>query len=128
MWTHGHFYWNELLTRDPAAAKAFYAETLGWSYAEMPMAEGVYHVAMDGDRPVGGIMKTPHDAGEGPDNQWCAYIAVDDIDRRVLAAADKGATVLREPFEVEGVGRIAILQDPTGAMVGWMTPSPSESP
>ena len=38
---HGTFYWNELLTRDVERAKAFYAETIGWSYEAMPAAGGV---------------------------------------------------------------------------------------
>ena len=37
---HGTFYWNELMTRDPEKAKAFYAATLGWTFDAMPMAEG----------------------------------------------------------------------------------------
>jgi len=27
-------------------------------------------------------------------------------------------------FDVPTVGRIAILQDPTGAIIGWMKPEP----
>ncbi len=36
---------------------------------------------------------------------------------------------MRDIFDVPGVGRIAIVRDPTGAVVGWMTsaPSPAEA-
>jgi predicted enzyme related to lactoylglutathione lyase len=30
---------------------------------------------------------------------------------------------MREPFEVAGVGRIAIIADPTGAALGIMAPA-----
>ena len=30
MWTHGNFYWNELMTRDVEKAKKFYGDTIGW--------------------------------------------------------------------------------------------------
>jgi hypothetical protein len=53
-----------------------------------------------------------------------AYIAVDDIDARLAKAEANGATVLRPAFDVPGIGRIAILQDPSGGAIGWMTPAP----
>jgi predicted enzyme related to lactoylglutathione lyase len=28
MWSHGNFYWNELMTHDPERAKRFYADRL----------------------------------------------------------------------------------------------------
>ena len=31
---------------------------------------------------------------------------------------------MREPFDVPGTGRIAILKEPGGAAIGWMTPAP----
>ncbi len=43
---HGTFSWNELLTGDIAAAKRFYEEAVGWTFQEMPMPGGAYHVAM----------------------------------------------------------------------------------
>ncbi|MGK9164709.1 VOC family protein [Inquilinus limosus] len=123
---HGTFCWNELNTRDPEAACDFYAKTLGWRFETMPMATGGnYIIAKIGDRMVGGVLDIRGHAGmeEVPPN-WFAYIEVDDIDARVEAARQAGATVLRDIFEVPGVGRIAIIQDPTGAVAGWMTSAP----
>jgi predicted enzyme related to lactoylglutathione lyase len=48
-----------------------------------------------------------------------------DVDARLKKAVAGGASVIREPFDVEGVGRIAILREPGGAAVGWMTPAKS---
>ena len=36
-WTHGSFYWNELMTRDAEKAKKFYGDTIGWTFEAMPM-------------------------------------------------------------------------------------------
>ena len=123
---HGSFHWNELMTRDVDAAKAFYGATLGWSYDAMAMEDGTYWIALSAGAPVGGIMDM---AGVSPPEvppHWFAYVAVDDVDARVAKIADAGGEVLREPFDVPGVGRIAIVQDPTGAMLGWMTPAATE--
>lgn len=125
MFEHGQFYWNELITPEVEKAKAFYAQTLGWTYETMPMPAGEYVLARQGENMAGGIMKTPPDMGGAP-SQWYAYIAVDDVDARVAAATKAGATLLQPVFDVEGVGRIAMLKDPAGAVIGWITPVPME--
>ena len=120
---HGTFYWNELNTHDPKPACDFYAKALGWTFDAMAMPDSTYYIAKIGDRPVAGIfeMKGPNFEGMSP--HWFAYIAVDDVDARVAGAAKLGATIIRAPWDIAGVGRIAIVKDPTGAVVGWMTPS-----
>lgn len=124
MTPHGAFHWNELMTRDVGKAKAFYADALGWTFDEMPMPDGgTYHVAMSGGQPVGGIFDLSLMDAEGAPEAWMAYISVDDIDARLEKAKAGGATVVQAPFDVPGVGRIAMLQEPGGAHIGWMTPS-----
>jgi predicted enzyme related to lactoylglutathione lyase len=120
---HGTFCWNELNTRDPAAARDFYAQTLGWSFETMPMAGGgEYLVASIGGRMVGGVFDLRGLPGmDAVPPHWFSYIEVDDVDARVAAAQQAGATLLRDIFDVPGVGRIAIVRDPTGAVAGWMT-------
>ena len=46
---HGIFHWNELMTNDVEAAKEFYGSIMGWRFDDMPMPDGVYHVAIKGD-------------------------------------------------------------------------------
>lgn len=122
---HGTFHWNELMTHDAEEAKAFYGKTIGWTFDSMPMPEGgVYWVAKMGDMPVGGIFQMEGEDFEDIDDHWMPYLSVDNVDTRVKAAEDAGAEVMREAFDVPGVGRIVILEEPGGAMVGWMTPAP----
>jgi uncharacterized protein len=122
--SHGTFYWNELMTRNVAGAKKFYGETLGWSYDAMPMpGGGDYWVAKMGDEPVAGIFDIgSHEFDQVPES-WMSYIAVDDVDARVAKAIKAGAKLMKPAFEVPGVGRIAILMEPGGAGIGWMTPA-----
>jgi predicted enzyme related to lactoylglutathione lyase len=49
-------------------------------------------------------------------------LAVDGIDARVKKAVAAGAKVMCGPFDVPAIGRIARLQEPGGAGIGWMTP------
>jgi len=122
-WKHGIFYWNELMTHDMASARKFYGETLDYDFESMTMADGsTYLLLKVGGQPVGGMfeMKGP-DFADKPE-EWMAYIAVDDVDARVGKALNAGATLLRPAFDVPGVGRIAMLREPGGAVIGWMTP------
>jgi uncharacterized protein len=122
---HGTFIWNELMTHDPEKAKSFYKKAMGWHYEPMPMAEGsTYWIIKIGDATAGGIfpMVGPH--FEKMTDQWVSYICVDDVDARVKQAVGAGAHVMREPFDIPKVGRIAYLMEPGGARICWMTPSP----
>ena len=124
MAAHGSFHWNELLTRDVERAKKFYAQTIGWSYEPMAMADGAtYWVATMNGKPVGGIFPTNRPGFEQVPEAWMSYLAVDDVDARVEKAKAAGAKLMRPIFDVPGVGRIAILTEPGGAGVGWITPT-----
>jgi uncharacterized protein len=122
--SHGTFYWNELMTRDVEGAKKFYADTLGWSYDAMPMpgGGGTYWLATMGGEPVGGLFDISGNDFQGVPESWMSYIAVDDVDARVAKAVKAGAKLMKPAFDVPGVGRIAILMQPDGAGIGWMTP------
>lgn len=122
-WSHGAFYWNELMTWDVSKAKTFYEDTLGWTFEAMEMPDGTYWVIKDGDKPLGGMFELKKPKFEGVGEQWMSYIAVDDIDARVEKAKKAGAVVKQPPFDVPGVGRIAMLEEPGGAGIGWITPA-----
>ena len=123
-WSHGQFHWNELMTRDVARAKNFYADAMGWTFESMPMPDGgTYWLANAGGTPVAGIFDISGAEYKDVPESWMPYIAVDDVDARVKKAAKAGATVMKPAFDVPGVGRIVILAEPGGAGVGWMTPA-----
>jgi len=122
-WSHGTFFWNELMTRDSERARKFYADTLDWTFEPMPMADaGTYWIVKSGDQMAGGIFDISDAKFAGVPESWMAYIAVDDIDTRVKKALDAGAKLMRPLFDIPGIGRIAILTEPGGAGIGWMTP------
>lgn len=122
--SHGKFCWNELMTRDVERAKRFYGDTIGWSFDAMPMADGgTYWCAMQDGQPVAGIFPLDTPEFDGVPESWMSYLAVDDVDKRIAKAIKAGATLMKPIFDVPGVGRIAILMQPGGAGVGWMTPA-----
>lgn len=122
---HGTFYWNELLTTDVEKCEAFYKTVVGWDTDVMPMPDGTQYKFLKApgvDRPAGGMMSITPEMGSIPPH-WAAYVAVDDVDAAVAKVEDAGGKVLKPPFDVEGVGRIAIVADPTGGALGLITPT-----
>ena len=121
---HGMVWWSELMTRDVESAKKFYEKSCGWKYSTMPMAEGEYTVANRGDVPTAGIMDMTHmeNLADAPPH-WFTYFAVADINEAMGAVRADGGNVMREPFDVEGIGTIAIVADPTGAALGFIQPA-----
>lgn len=111
------------MTRDVPAARSWYEAVCGWRFDEMPMPEGTYHVAMAHGKAVAGVMDLDDlpDMGEVPAH-WFTYLAVDDLEAALAAARGAGGAVLREPFEVPDVGRIALVRDAGGAALGLMVP------
>ena len=73
-------------------------------------------------KPVAGLFPTNRPGFEMLPEAWMSYLAVDDVDKRVAVAHKAGAKLMKPVFDVPGVGRIAILMEPGGAGVGWMTP------
>jgi predicted enzyme related to lactoylglutathione lyase len=110
----GTFSWAELATSDGDAAKRFYGALFGWDYQDNPMDDqgGVYSMAQVGGRHVAALFQTdqqpPH---------WNSYVTVDSADEAARKASEAGANVLAEPFDVFDSGRMAVIQDPTGAVV-----------
>ena len=119
MTTNGQFNWNELQTGDADRAIEFYAASVGWTFeAEQMPSGGTYWLCMASGQPVGGILTV---ADDEPD-RWVTFIHVDSLDDAVTRVSDLGGDVLRAPWDVPGVGRIAMIRDPGGAEVGLVEP------
>jgi predicted enzyme related to lactoylglutathione lyase len=111
--------WNELLTSDVEAAKAFYGAVFGWGSMTHGHPDDVpdamaYTEWQLGGASIGGLMlKPPFLAAEVP-SHWVVYFQVVDTDVAVKKAAALGATVVVSPTDIEP-GRFAVIEDPGGA-------------
>ena len=122
-WRHGHFHWNELRSRDAERAKTFYRDAIGWSFERTSTPDGRdYWLAMVDGRPVAGIFPLDSPQFDDVPESWMSFLAVDDVDARVAKAVAAGAKLVMPIFDVPDVGRIAMLREPGGAGIGWMTP------
>lgn len=113
---HGSFIWYELLTKDIAAAKAFYDGVVGWNIqAEAPPGGMDYRMIETSTGQAGGAMQLSAEmlAG-GAQPTWFGYIGVDDVDASVAAVKDAGGAIQLAPFDIPDVGRLAMVTDPQG--------------
>ena len=82
-----------------------------------------YWCALQSDKPAAGLFPLDAPQFDGVPESWMSYLAVDDVDKRVEMAVSAGARLMKPIFDVPCVGRIAILMQPGGAGIGWMTPA-----
>jgi len=118
----GSLCWNEVLTRDAAADRAFYPAVFGWD-AGKPGFEGApesYVVwAVDGHA-VGGMMQMTDEyfPAEVPAH-WSVCFAVADVDAVADKVRELGGTVTYGPMDMP-IGRFAGIVDPQGASFSVM--------
>jgi uncharacterized protein len=116
-YTPGTFSWVELLTSDAGDAKRFYGGLFGWEYEDTPVGDdNVYSIARLEGKSLAGTYEPPPEQGTPPN--WLSYVSVENVDEVAAKAAELGATVMAGPFDVTDAGRMAVIQDPTGAAFG----------
>ena len=109
----------ELNTTDVKKAKTFYGKLFDWKLEDVPMKDFTYTMVDVGGGTGGGIMKQL--MPDAP-SAWLAYVQVDDIEAATKKARALGAKVMKDVTEVEGMGWLSIIVDPTGAMLGLWKP------
>jgi len=114
----GSFCWVELGTTDAKAAKAFYGALFGWQPNDMPMGPDQFYTMLKlNGRDVSAMYELDQNMrAMGIPPHWMLYIAVSSADEAAAKAKTLGATVMKGPFDVFDAGRMAVIQDPTGAM------------
>ena len=109
----GHFCWPELATSDIASAKAFYGSVFGWDFVDMPTAMGNYTIFKLHGLDVAAAYQMGPQQVAPP--HWNAYVAVKSADVNAARVVELGGRIIAGPFDVEGIGRMAFVQDPGGA-------------
>lgn len=111
----GKIGWSELITSDPLAAIQFYTAMFGWETEPFTAGDGEYTIFKLDGMPFGGVMKTPR---EDVPTHWLNYVSVADLDAMIARCNDQKGEVVVPPMPILTVGRIAIIKDPQGAVIG----------
>jgi uncharacterized protein len=113
----GSFCWIELATSDQAAAKNFYQALFGWTPNDNPMGPNDFYTIfkLNGRDAAAGYTLRPDQRAQNVPPHWMLYIAVANVDASAAKAPQLGGKVIAGPFDVMDAGRMAVVQDPTGA-------------
>jgi len=103
----GCMVWNELATPDPARARDFFTQLLGW---ELEPEESGYGIIKNKGGLNGGI-RPPQD---GEPTHWLVYFTAAKVDDTIKVIREAGGSVIAGPMDTP-VGRVAAVRDPQGA-------------
>jgi uncharacterized protein len=110
----GTFCWADLGSPDAKASVRFYTGLFGWTANEVPSGPGqTYVMLQSGGKDACAVYQSQEKGGPPP--HWLVYCAVKSADATTKAATAAGGKVLSPPIDVMDAGRMAVLQDPTGA-------------
>ncbi len=111
----GEICWRELRTKDLSVALDFYSKLFGWSAEQSKVSEMPYKEIIHNGVATGGMMgMNDPEWGDLP-SHWANYIAVDSADETATKITANGGAVHVPPFDAPGVGRMAMVADPSGA-------------
>lgn len=108
----GALSWNELASPDMDASADFYRELFDWQTEPFEGSDMPYLVIQTAARRGNGGIRP---ATENEPSYWLVYFGSDDVDADVARATELGATKLTDVMDI-GVGKIAVVQDPQGAV------------
>ena len=113
----GNFCWFELATSDQAAAKEFYGGLFGWTARDNPIGPDSFYTTFQlRGRNVGAAYTLmPEQHGVPP--HWGTYVAVANVEDAMARAKALHAVALVESADVAEHGRLAVLRDPSGAVI-----------
>ncbi len=106
----GEFCWNELVTNDLQGAGKFYSQLFSWKAEPFPGMD--YTLFKQGEKSLGGMMQCQE---KNVPPFWLAYVGVENADASAKRAVELGARIIKAPFDIPTVGRLAVIQDPQGA-------------
>lgn len=110
--------WNELMTRDPEAAKSFYEAAFG--LGNQPVEGMDYTILTVDGKAVAGMVAMGDDVPAQVPPHWVVYFGVEDCDAAVKKVTELGGSTMVPPRDIPGAGRFAIVADGQGASFAVM--------
>jgi len=112
--------WVDVSAKDVKATAGFYTGLFGWEFNDAGPDAGGYGMFSVGGKLVAGIGPIQM---EGQPSVWTTYVSTDNADDAVARMTAAGGTVFVPPMDVMEAGRMAVLADPTGAVIALWQPN-----
>ena len=111
----GEICWRELATNDLKKATDFYSQLFGWKLEQTTVTPMDYKEIHIDNVAYGGMMDSASWGENPPPSHWTTYIAVVNADETAEKIKANGGSIKHGPFDAPGVGRMAMVSDPSGA-------------
>jgi uncharacterized protein len=119
----GTFCWADLGTPDARAARRFYTGLFDWQAEDRPVGSDTYYTMFSvGGRWVAALYQQDAQPDQSLSPHWLSYLSVEAAGPMAQRARELGGAVVDEAFDVLDVGRMAVIRDPTGAVVALWEP------
>lgn len=118
----GLVHWVELNSQNINTDVTWLKKTFGFDTSEMAMPFGPYYILQSNDNPRGGAMASQ---SKDEPSMWLIWIHVANVDETVKKATENNGKIISPLLDLPDVGRIAVIQDPTGGVLGVITPETS---
>jgi len=113
------FCWLDLASTNVRAAEAFYAGMFGWQAHRQQANGGEYvHFLRGGERFASLYQLEHRQVDAGVPSHWTPYVSVCDVHEMGARAKALGGQVIVRPFDVDGMAKISLIVDATGALIG----------
>jgi uncharacterized protein len=121
----GKIIWRDLLTHDPEGSQRFYEGLFGWEFERVGSAAGLgsdstYTLIRHNGKLIGGMIDTIALNNRNDISQWVVSMSVEDIDAGVAKITAAGGKVMTPPTDLQRRGRLAVVRDAEGAMLGLL--------
>ena len=107
--------WIDLTVANAAQVRDFYTQVAGWEHEPCDMGGySDYTMKPPGKDAVAGICHA-RGINTGPPPCWLIYIVVANLDQSLRCATSLGGKILHGPRDMGAMGRLCVIQDPSGA-------------
>jgi len=121
----GKIIWRDLLTHDLEGSKEFYGSLFGWEFESIGNESGfgsdsAYTLIRHNGNLIGGMIDTVALNGKDDISQWVVVMSVGDVDKAAAEFAAGGGEVITPPTDLKRRGRLAVVRDAEGALLGLL--------
>jgi hypothetical protein len=117
----GKFVWFDLFTHDLQSTSRFYEALFGWSFKETNSTGKIVKTILRDGVPIANAVYIKQEDPKVNGSRWLSYISVEDVDRAAKVAVKNKGSVYLQPRDLKNRGRIAVVNDPQGAIFGLVT-------
>lgn len=112
----GDFFWVDLLAKDPARAARFYGGLAGYQVSERETGLQAKRLVLESQGYArAGILPLPARLTQ---SGWLPFVLVSDVPATLAKATAAGGSVLVQPDPGLLDGKLAVIGDPLGAVIG----------